>query len=121
MRRGIFIFCLLLSPVPGAIAGEVQANHARVELLAQQTALLMGQENLLGVRFTLENGWHIYWTNPGDSGQPPVFNGSFPKDSRSGRRVAASGKASGHSRSILWLQRRDAAGAGVRPVVLSQI
>jgi len=60
-------------------AGEVQARHARVELLAQQTALLPGQENLLGVHFSLEKGWHIYWTNPGDSGQPPAFQWQFPE------------------------------------------
>lgn len=33
---------------------------------------------MLGVHFMLEKGWHIYWTNPGDSGQPPVFNWQLP-------------------------------------------
>lgn len=33
---------------------------------------------MLGVYFTLEKGWHIYWVNPGDSGQPPVFKWQLP-------------------------------------------
>ena len=32
----------------------------------------------LGVHFTLEKGWHIYWINPGDSGQPPSFKWNLP-------------------------------------------
>jgi thiol:disulfide interchange protein DsbD len=26
----------------------------------------------------MEKGWHIYWVNPGDSGQPPVFKWQLP-------------------------------------------
>jgi thiol:disulfide interchange protein DsbD len=32
----------------------------------------------LGVHFLLEPGWHIYWVNPGDSGQPPVLKWQLP-------------------------------------------
>jgi thiol:disulfide interchange protein DsbD len=27
----------------------------------------------------MEKGWHIYWVNPGDSGQPPVFKWQLPE------------------------------------------
>ena len=27
----------------------------------------------------LDSGWHIYWINPGDSGQPPVFRWRLPE------------------------------------------
>ncbi len=38
-----------------------------------------GSDLQLGVHFVLEHGWHIYWINPGDSGQPPAFNWQLPK------------------------------------------
>src|SRR5262245_21796666 len=61
-----------------AAAAPVQAKHAQVELLSRETAAPPGKELLLGVHFVLEKGWHIYWVNPGDSGQPPVFKWQLP-------------------------------------------
>jgi thiol:disulfide interchange protein DsbD len=63
---------LLLGAARIGSAGPVQAKHAQVELIAQQP------EQLLGVHFVMEKGWHIYWVNPGDSGQPPVFKWQLP-------------------------------------------
>jgi len=30
------------------------------------------------LRFELEKGWHIYWVNPGDSGEPPRIDWQLP-------------------------------------------
>ena len=62
------------------MAGEAQATtqHTRVELLARQKSTVPGSNVLLDVHFILEPGWHIYWVNPGDSGQPPSFNWQLP-------------------------------------------
>jgi thiol:disulfide interchange protein DsbD len=49
-----------------------------VELIAGQVAVSPGKDLLLGIHFVLEKGWHIYWINPGDSGQPPSFNWQVP-------------------------------------------
>jgi thiol:disulfide interchange protein DsbD len=64
---------VLLGAVSAYPAGPVQAKHAQVELISQQ---LSGR--LLGVHFMMEKGWHIYWVNPGDSGQPPVLKWQLP-------------------------------------------
>jgi len=73
------VFLLLVVEAAGVTAAEqVSAKHARVELLARQNLTAPGRELLLGVHFVLEQGWHIYWTNPGDSGQPPVFTWQLP-------------------------------------------
>jgi len=32
----------------------------------------------LGLHFQLEKGWHIYWINPGDSGEPPRVTWELP-------------------------------------------
>lgn len=54
------------------------AQHARVELIARQESVRPGSDLQLGVHFILEHGWHIYWINPGDSGQPPSLKWQLP-------------------------------------------
>ncbi len=60
------------------------ANHARVELIAERAAVASHQRLWLGVHFQLEKGWHIYWINSGDSGQPPAFHWQLPAGFRAG-------------------------------------
>ena len=56
---------------PEQILLQLGPTHARVQLLAENSALTSGRTNVVGLRFELEDGWHIYWQNPGDSGAPP--------------------------------------------------
>ena len=63
------------------VQSQIQAKHAHVELLAGARS---NAKILLGVRFQLEPGWHIYWTNPGDSGQPPSFHWTLPAGATAG-------------------------------------
>lgn len=48
----------------------LSADHIRVELIADATALIPGQPAILGLHLTHEPHWHTYWVNPGDSGLP---------------------------------------------------
>lgn len=66
-----------LCPAMAQEAVQVQ-RHVRVELLSQSAAITANQRLWLGVHFSLDPGWHIYWINPGDSGQPPVFEWQMP-------------------------------------------
>ncbi|HZS26301.1 MAG TPA: protein-disulfide reductase DsbD domain-containing protein [Candidatus Angelobacter sp.] len=59
-------------------AQQPASSHARVELLAEQATTKPGSHVQLGVHFVLESGWHIYWINPGDSGQPPTLKWQLP-------------------------------------------
>jgi DsbC/DsbD-like thiol-disulfide interchange protein len=70
--------CLVLLMFSRVSAAPIQAKHAQVELLSLQADAAPGAELLVGVHFVLEKGWHIYWINPGDSGQPPVFQWQLP-------------------------------------------
>jgi DsbC/DsbD-like thiol-disulfide interchange protein len=45
--------------------------HGTIELIAENPWIAAGHTVNLGLRFQLEKGWHIYWINPGDSGEPP--------------------------------------------------
>ena len=62
----------------GARAQSFTATHAKVSLLAENNSLQPGKTALIGVLFDLEKGWHIYWVNPGDSGEPPKIQWQLP-------------------------------------------
>jgi len=53
---------------------QFQGKHSRLELLSQP----VHDGALMGIHFILEKGWHIYWINPGDSGQPPMLHWILP-------------------------------------------
>lgn len=56
------------------------APHLRVELLVPGRKLYSGAEgNQAGLYFKLEPGWHVYWQNAGDAGEPPGINWTLPK------------------------------------------
>ena len=76
--RACIVGALLAMIVVMCVAQAVKARHARVELLSQTSGVEPGRQSWLGVHFSLEKGWHIYWRNPGDSGQPPVFQWQLP-------------------------------------------
>jgi DsbC/DsbD-like thiol-disulfide interchange protein len=87
MRMFLRLAGLALAFAPGfgvCRAESVQTSHAKVELLAQSSAISPGQKVWLGLHFSLEKGWHIYWKNPGDSGQPPVLRWELPPGFRAG-------------------------------------
>jgi DsbC/DsbD-like thiol-disulfide interchange protein len=68
---------MMLAATLSAVS-QTAPQHARVELLARQQSVEPGSTLLLGVHFILDSGWHIYWINPGDSGQPPSFKWQLP-------------------------------------------
>ena len=51
-------------------AAEDSAPRPVLRLLSAWTHATPGAELELGLHFDLPEGWHIYWTNPGDSGMP---------------------------------------------------
>jgi len=53
--------------------------HGTVDLVAEQKWLAAGHAANLGLRFQLEQGWHVYWINPGDSGEPPRVKWQLPQ------------------------------------------
>lgn len=54
-----------------SVPAQAAAPHAQVEAVPQASALVPGEPLELALRFTMEEGWHIYWSHPGDSGLAP--------------------------------------------------
>jgi DsbC/DsbD-like thiol-disulfide interchange protein len=77
--RRIRIFAGFLCLVASFLAAISQTPpHAHTDLLAREASVAPGANLRLGVHFVLDPGWHIYWSNPGDSGQPPVLKLQLP-------------------------------------------
>lgn len=68
----------LLPCAADAQAAGSSIPHGTVELVAEHQWVAPGHEVCLGLHFRLEEGWHIYWVNPGDSGEPPHVNLQLP-------------------------------------------
>jgi len=80
----LVLFCLGVAA--SAIADERRASipHGMVELLSEQESIQPEHAIHLGLHFRLEKGWHIYWINPGDSGEPPQLEWHLPAGLRAG-------------------------------------
>lgn len=65
-----------------AAAASVAADPARympAQLIAETAAPKPGSTILVGFRMTPREGWHGYWSNPGDSGIAPSVEWTAPK------------------------------------------
>jgi thiol:disulfide interchange protein DsbD len=62
----------------GAQGAATPIPHGTLELIAENRWVTPGHGFSLGLHFQLERGWHIYWVNPGDSGEPPRVTWQLP-------------------------------------------
>ncbi len=73
------LLCLLLLALRTACAAPVaSAPHLTVQLVVPPAQIYPGQSFTAGLYFKLDPGWHVYWTNAGDSGEPPSMKWALP-------------------------------------------
>jgi DsbC/DsbD-like thiol-disulfide interchange protein len=72
------LLMLVLILLPDAQASAASIPHGSVDLVAENQWIAPGRQTYFGLNFQLEKGWHIYWINPGDSGQPPRVQWHLP-------------------------------------------
>ena len=64
---------------PAALAVPPRATDlVKIELLAEQTAPAPGSTVWLDVQLATAPGWHTYWRNPGDAGEPTTVDWTLP-------------------------------------------
>ena len=82
MRIWRLIFAILLVLAVGrpalAASDSADAPHVHVRLMTATNGIAASGNVQAGLYFKLENGWHVYWMNPGDAGQPPKINWTLP-------------------------------------------
>ncbi|HUZ46713.1 MAG TPA: protein-disulfide reductase DsbD domain-containing protein [Terriglobia bacterium] len=77
--------CLVFLLLPGCLrAASANPPHAKVTLISERASIQPGRSFPVGLRFQLEKHWHIYWLNPGDSGEPPRVRWELPRGFRAG-------------------------------------
>jgi len=68
LRRLLALTLLALAPVLAAGCKDRSTGegpHLAVQLVADQDSVAPGSAFTLGLKFTPEPGWHIYWKNRG--------------------------------------------------------
>jgi len=77
----LLLICFLIAPAASAqfgasktgtdySAGPANGGNAFVSFLPDAESVAPGDTIVVGLKFDVAPGWHIYWENPGDSGLP---------------------------------------------------
>ena len=73
---GLTIAAAAVRAAPVAGTSARTASHRRIA--PAQGSIQPGGQEPVGLHFTLEKGWHVYWVNAGDSGEPPSIKWTLP-------------------------------------------
>lgn len=61
-----------------AQAAPVRDGPVTAELITDTSIIAPGVPFKAGIRFTMDDEWHLYWKNPGDSGAAPIITWMLP-------------------------------------------
>ena len=81
-----WLAALLLTLMLGsaAVGRPVSTGHLTAELVAQAQGVAPGQTIYVALHQTIQPGWHTYWRNAGDSGQPTSIKWTLPTGWKAG-------------------------------------
>ena len=61
-----------------AAAQQDPTPHSEAELISEVSAVRPGESFTVGLRVTLDEGWHTYWENAGDAGNGVLMSWTLP-------------------------------------------
>jgi thiol:disulfide interchange protein len=76
------VLALICAMMLGAAAAQAEApppHHVQARLIAETDSVVPGEILTLGLRQIIEPGWHTYWINPGDAGEPTHIKWHLPE------------------------------------------
>jgi thiol:disulfide interchange protein DsbD len=83
VSRFLFLFlCLTGSTIFSTIVH--QSDHINTRLITEVQSIQPGKSFSAGVLLELEEDWHTYWLNPGDSGLPIAITWKLPSGFNAG-------------------------------------
>jgi thiol:disulfide interchange protein/DsbC/DsbD-like thiol-disulfide interchange protein len=75
----VLLGLVLASPAAFPLSGNVVAtDNVKAQLISEVSAVAPGQSFWVALEFTIRDGWHTYWRNPGDSGQATTLKWTLP-------------------------------------------
>ncbi len=80
----VFACWLVIAFAPAGFAGPAMVSRSSVKLISENRGIEPGRPFRLGLLFQMDPGWHIYWVNPGDSGEPPRVVWNMPSGLEAG-------------------------------------
>src|SRR5579875_2395380 len=81
---GVLLACSFAVCLPVNAQDSVTGQHLRLTLLVPPAQIYPGQAFTAGLDFQMDPGWHIYWINAGDSGEPPNVKWMLPGSVKAG-------------------------------------
>lgn len=76
---GLFVLMLHTGAVMAAVPlAEAVASHGTLRVYAERDGLKPQSIQWLAVEIEPREGWHSYWSNPGDSGAAPILEWQMP-------------------------------------------
>jgi thiol:disulfide interchange protein len=85
MKRFFLLLLCLLLPLGGAqAASQIRAQHYDARLVAKSATIAPGEPLTIALAIIPDKGWHIYWSNPGETGYPPALTWKLPNGAKAG-------------------------------------
>lgn len=69
-------FCI----VGGICAANNTSDHVKAQLVSEVKTIKPGEPFCVAARLVMDEGWHTYWRNPGDSGAPTEIKWDLPEN-----------------------------------------
>lgn len=94
MKRLLLVLVLILStmvsgprlataqafePANGPIGPSARSQNVEITLISAASKVAPGQTVQVALKQTIARGWHTYWRNPGDSGEPTSLTWTLPE------------------------------------------
>jgi DsbC/DsbD-like thiol-disulfide interchange protein len=73
--RFLTIATMIATPLDAA---PVNSGHATADWISSSAAVTPGGTVETAIRIRIDDGWHIYWTNPGEGGMKTSFDITLP-------------------------------------------
>ena len=74
----VFAGLALNLPMAARAADTAEHEHYRAVLVPETRAPAPGRAVTMALHIVLKPGWHIYWSNPGDTGYAPAVSWTMP-------------------------------------------
>src|SRR5690242_13307761 len=78
MTRFLLILALLIAAVAPAVAQINPGHRVHARLIAEQGEIAPGKSVTVAMEEVIAEGWHTYWSNPGEAGLPSEIKWTLP-------------------------------------------